>query len=102
MKKATTGGTSAAGAEEPLTAASFTAPTKFKDLEETVLTPAGWRRYHEVVLSTFEDRVGAVWRVMRLYTHADRQKGGLIAIKSQVTRDSTPFITLYRETEAVP
>lgn len=100
---ATSGGTAAAAVEEPLTAAPLTAHTTFKELEETVLKPAGWLRYHEVVLSTFEDRPGAVWRVMRLYTHrADKQKGGLIAVKSQVTRDGTPFITLYRETETLP
>lgn len=94
----TSGRTPAAAAEEPLTAAPLNAHQTFKTLEAE-LTPAGWRRYHEVVLSTFEDRVGAVWRVMRLYTHADRQKGGLIAIKSQVSREGTPFITIYKETE---
>lgn len=96
-------GTTSSGARaEPLTAASLTAHQTFKELEQKVLLPAGWQRYHEVTLSTFEDREGAVWRVQRLYTHRDPQKGGLIAIKSQVTRESTPFITLYRETEELP
>lgn len=97
----TTSASAARAAEEPLTAAKPAAHTKFTELEKE-LTAAGWRRYHETVLSTFEDREGAVWRVMRMYTHGDRQKGGLIAVKSQVTRDSTPFIVLYAETETIP
>jgi len=101
-RRPASGGTTAAAADEPLTAAALTDHQTFKTLEAEVLTPAGWQRYHEVVLSNFEDRVGAVWRVMRLYTHADRQKGGLIAIKSQVSRGSTPFVVLYKETETPP
>lgn len=86
--------------EEPLTYADLRDYQKFGDLEAQVLKPAGWIKYHEVVLSTFEDRPGSVWRVMRLYFNKDdKTKGGLIAVKSQVSRGGTPFITLYQETK---
>lgn len=87
-------------AEEPLTRAKVTAFTRFDELEQGVLTPAGWVKYHETVLSRFEDRQGAPWRVMRMYFNRDdKQKGGLIVVKSQVTRESTPFLAMYQETE---
>ena len=96
-KKTTTPQSSAAKAAEVANCAKLTAFRTFKELEYALLTPAAWVRYHEVVLSNFEDGPGAVWRVMRMYSKP--QHGGLIAVKSQVTRESTPFITLYQETE---
>lgn len=96
-KKTPTPPSSAARAAEVANHAKLTAYQTFKDLEEKLLKPAGWVRYHEVVLSNYEDGPGAVWRVMRMYSKPN--SGGVIAVKSQVTRESTPFIVLYQETE---
>ncbi len=86
--------------EEPLTRAKVTDFSRFADLEKAVLAPAGWVKYHEVVLSTFEDRAGSVWRVMRMYFNkTSKDKGGVIAVKTQVDAGATPFIVLYQETE---
>lgn len=82
---------------DPSTLAALTAYTTFKELEYHELKPHGYTVSAEVLISRFEDRPGAVWRVMRLYVKPDGC--GVVAIKTQVTRESTPFVVFYQETK---
>lgn len=100
MKKKTSDTSTAAKAAEAAAHADLRAYRSFKELEYSVLSPAGWVRHHEAVVSNFEDGPGAVWRVMRMYAKPDDpDAGGLVAVKTQVTREAAAFVVFYKETQ---